>query len=247
MTDGIGDRFQRETKYTRAKLKGLQQGHPQQSAAGKHLATKARIKLEPPSKEHGAPLWDVLARRRSVRAYQESPLPLSRLSQLLWAAQGVTKRIYRHEFRTAPSAGALYPIETYLAVHAVEGIEPGIYRYDVHDHVLELVSAGDFRRDVAEAALGQLFTASANVVLIWTAVFARSKVKYGDRAYRYVYLDAGHIAQNVALAAVALGLGSCQIAALFDDEANALVGVDGDEESVIYMTAVGKPSGREED
>jgi SagB-type dehydrogenase family enzyme len=146
-----------------------------------------------------------------------------------------------YALRSAPSAGALYPIETYLSIQMVEGVEPGIYHYDVRQHELDLLRPGDFRAAVAEAALDQDFLAEAAVVFAWTAVFARSKWKYKERAYRYVYLDAGHIAQNVALAAVALGLGSCQIAALYDDEVNAVLGVDGKEESIVYMTALGRP------
>jgi SagB-type dehydrogenase family enzyme len=243
-SDGIGDRFQKETKYARPSPSAASSARTRR-AKPSGTAPRTRVKLEPPVPGGGAPLWETLAKRRSVRAYREAPLALADLSRLLWAAQGVTGKIYGYEFRAAPSAGALYPVETYLAAHAVDGLAPGVYRYDVHHHALERVRAGDFRREVAEAALGQTFTASAGVVFIWTAVFARSKVKYRERAYRYIYLDAGHIAQNLALAAVALGLGSCQIAALFDDEVNDLVGADGEEESVIYMTAVGWPETRE--
>jgi SagB-type dehydrogenase family enzyme len=146
-----------------------------------------------------------------------------------------------YALRSVPSAGALYPVETYLSVQMVEAIEAGIYHYSVREHELELLRTGDFQAAVSEAALDQGFLAEAAVVFAWTAVFARSKWKYKERAYRYVYLDAGHIAQNVALAAVALGLGSCQIAALYDDEVNVILGVDGKEESIIYMTALGRP------
>jgi SagB-type dehydrogenase family enzyme len=147
-----------------------------------------------------------------------------------------------YALRTAPSAGALYPVETYLSVQAVEGVESGIYHYGVQSHELELLRKGDFREAVALAALDQGFLAEAAAVFAWTAVFARSKWKYKERAFRYVYLDAGQIAQNLALAAVALGLGSCQVAALYDDEVNAVLGVDGKEESILYMTAVGRPA-----
>ena len=133
-------------------------------------------------------------------------------------------------------------METYLVVNSVEGIEPGVYHYAVQDHALEQLRAGDFRQAITRAALDQGMAARANVVFVWTAVFPRSKWKYLQRAYRYVYLDAGHVAQNVALAAVALGLGSCQIAALYDDESNTLLGVDGMQESTIYMTVVGRPA-----
>jgi SagB-type dehydrogenase family enzyme len=142
--------------------------------------------------------------------------------------------------RTAPSAGALYPLELYLSVQNVSAIESGLYHYAVEPHQLEGLAKGDFRLRVARAALDQEMAYAASAVFIWTAVFERSKWKYRQRAYRYVYLDAGHSAQNLALAAVALGLGSCQIAAIYDDEANELLGVDGVTESTIYMTAVGK-------
>jgi SagB-type dehydrogenase family enzyme len=192
----------------------------------------------------GSPLWDVIARRRSIRRYQPGSLSESDLSQLLWASQGITDRRPNIELRAAPSAGALYPIETYLALHDVSDIEPGIYHYDVLDHTLEQLGIGDFRQQVAAAALDQRIAFAANLVFIWTAVFPRSAWKYRQRAYRYIYLDAGHIAQNVALAAVGLGLGTCQIAALYDGEANQLVGVDGEEESTVYMTVVGKSEKR---
>jgi SagB-type dehydrogenase family enzyme len=112
----------------------------------------------------------------------------------------------------------------------------------VKGHVLEELRAGQFGHDITQAALGQKMCLEAAAVFIWTAVFQRSKWKYDQRAYRYVYLDAGHIAGNLALAAVAIGLGTCQIGALFDDEVNAIVGVDGTDESVVYMSVVGHPA-----
>ena len=118
---------------------------------------------------------------------------------------------------------------------------PGIYHYSIADHRLELVRKGALGEELARAALDQGMCARAPAVLIWTAVFERCRWKYGERAYRYVYLDAGHVAQNLSLAAVSLGLGSCQIAATFDDEVNELLGVDGEEESVLYMSVVGRP------
>jgi SagB-type dehydrogenase family enzyme len=175
-----------------------------------------------------------------VRRFRDAPLAEAEFSQLLWAAQGITRATSDFAFRTAPSAGALYPVETYVVVHFVAGVESGVYHYAVERHELDQLKVGDFRAAVYRAALDQEIAYSANVVFIWTAVFERSKWKYQQRAYRYVYLDAGHIAQNLALGAVALRLDSCQIAAIYDDEANALLGVDGVEESTIYMTAVGR-------
>jgi SagB-type dehydrogenase family enzyme len=239
--DAIGDSFQQETKYRR--------GHP--SGGGLDWATKPetykrypsapKVALSPPKTEDGAPIWDVLRKRRSERRYQRASLQEAALSQLLWASQGITQVRQNYGLRSAPSAGALYPVETYLVINAVEGIEPGVYHYGVESHELEQLKTGDFRAEIAQAALDQEMAAQANVVFVWTGVFGRSKWKYKQRAYRYVYLDVGHIAENLALAAVALGLGSCQIAALYDEEANALLGIDGIEESTIYMTTIGQP------
>jgi len=241
MAEGIGDRFQSETKYKRDELPAGYLDWRKKPEPYKAYPDAPKVKLPGPAGTGGMPVWEAVGRRRSVRDFRRSPVSAADLSQLLWASQGVTKVMGEYALRSAPSAGALYPIETYLSVQMIEEIEPGIYHYGVRKHELELLRPGDFRAEVAEAALDQGFLAEAAIVLAWTAVFARSKWKYKERAYRYVYLDAGHIAQNVALAAVALGLGSCQIAALYDDEVNAILGVGGKEESIVYMTALGRP------
>lgn len=241
MAEGIGDRFQTETKYERARLPAGYLDWRKKQGPYKVYPDAPRVKLPAPERAGGMPVWEAIGRRRSVRDFGRISLSAAGLSQLLWASQGLTRVMGEHALRTAPSAGALYPVETYLSIQLVEGMGQGIYHYNVREHELELLRSGDFRAAVAEAALDQGFLAEAAVVFAWTAVFARSKWKYKERAYRYVYLDAGHIAQNVALAAVALGLGSCQIAALYDDEVNAVLGVDGKEESIIYMTALGHP------
>jgi SagB-type dehydrogenase family enzyme len=240
-TNGVGDTFQQETKYRRGHLSGGGLDWAAKPKTYKRYPSVPKITLSPPKTKDGAPIWDVLRRRRSERRYQDAPLLEAELSQLLWASQGITHAHQNYGFRTAPSAGALYPVETYLVVNSIEEIQPGVYHYAVEDHELEQLKAGDFGDPVARAALDQGMAAQASAVFVWTGVFGRSKWKYKQRAYRYVYLDAGHIAENLALAAVALGLGSCQIAALYDEEANELLGVDGVEESTIYMTAVGKP------
>jgi len=238
---GVGDRFQQWTKYERGELRGRRLDWANKPATYKRYPEAPRVPLSAPSTDGGRPLWELLHRRRSERRYQDVPLKESELSQLLWAAQGITREGRGVDFRTAPSAGALYPVETYVVVHDVEGIGAGVYHYDVEQHGLEQLRLGDFRAATAAAALDQRIAARAKVVFVWTAIFGRSKWKYEERAYRYIYLDTGHIAQNVALAAVALDLGSCQIGALYDGEANELVGIDGLEESTIYMTAVGRP------
>lgn len=187
-------------------------------------------------------LDEALRRRKSVRDFQSKPIPLGHLSYLLWASSGVQRAEQGFEFRTAPSAGALYPIETYVVANEVRDLEPGVYHYGIRNHELEQIRSGDARRQIAAAALGQAMCATAAAVFAWTAVFARAKWKYAERAYRYIYLDAGHIAENLALAAVSLDLGTCQVGALFDDEVNKLIEVDGTEESVLYMSVVGIPA-----
>ncbi len=241
MAEGIGDRFQDETKYARDKLPGGYLDWSKKPGIYKDYSEAPKVDLPPPLEKGGMPVWETIGRRRSVRDFRSIPLSAAEVSQLLWASQGVTKVAGDFGLRAAPSAGALYPIETYLSVQMAENIEPGIYHYDVREHRLDQLRAGDFGAPVAEAALDQGFLAEAAVVFAWTAVFGRSKWKYKQRAFRYVYLDAGHIAQNVAVAAVALGLGSCQVAALYDGEVNSILGVDGEEESILYMTAVGHP------
>ena len=154
--------------------------------------------------------------------------------------RGITGREGPYLFRTTPSAGALYPLETYLIVHRIERLNPGIYLLDVPGFRLELLKEGDFSQEIVAAALHQSMAAAAAVVFVWTAVIKRSSWKYGERASRYIYLDAGHIGQNLYLAATALEIGCCTIGAFYDDKVNQLIGVDGREETAIYLAAVGK-------
>ena len=239
MAQGIGDRFQQETKYRRGELPGGQLDWANKPDTYKTYPQATRLRLPVPRLNGGRPLWTVIRQRRSVRRYQAGQVSVEQLSQLLWASQGLTEQRSGFGFRAAPSAGGLHPIETYLAIHAVAGLEAGLYHYAPQDHALEQLISGDLRLATARAALDQRIAHDADLVFVWSALLARSKWKYKERAYRYVYLDAGHIAQNLALAAVSLGLGTCQIAALYDDEANQLLGLDGTTESVIYMSAVG--------
>jgi SagB-type dehydrogenase family enzyme len=237
----IGDFFQQETKYIRGKLLGGPLIWSAKPKTYKTYPDSPKIELDDPEVNGGMPLWEAIQSRQSIRNYRNIPLEKRHLSQLLWATQGISREAMDFKFRTAPSAGALYPVETYLVLNNVEGIEQGVYHYDVKDHQLDLLKTGDFRMDVAHAALDQDMAYSANIVFVWTALFERSKWKYKQRAYRYVYLDAGHIAENLALSAVALGLGTCQIGALYDAEVNDLVDIDGKEESILYMSTVGHP------
>ncbi len=239
-----GDQFQRQTKYDRSRMPRTALDGSSQPQLYKQYPDAERVDLPPAKPLNDCPMHDALRNRKSIRDFTDVPIGSQSLSYLVWASTGTSRKEHGYEFRTAPSAGALYPIETYLCINNVQAIPPGIYHYAVRGHYLELLKSGDCAIDVARAALDQQMCRAAAVVFIWTAVFQRSKWKYGQRAYRYVYLDAGHIAENLALAAATLELGSCPIAALYDDEMNRIIGVDGAEESVIYMTAVGYPAAR---
>ena len=236
-----GDRFQRETKYDPDKMPEHRLNWQARPELYKEYPEAAKIELprfEPP---RPMSLDQALKQRKSIRDFRDKPISKGQLAYLLWASTGIQRVEAGYEFRTAPSAGALYPIETYLTVNNVKGLEPGIYHYSIRSHRLEQLRQGSFRRQTAEAALGQGMCATACVVFLWSAVFERCKWKYGQRAYRYIYLDAGHIAENLALAAASLDRGSCEIGALYDDRANEIVCIDGIEESVICMAAVGVP------
>jgi SagB-type dehydrogenase family enzyme len=235
----IGKKFQKETKYIRDKIpKGFfEQGDP--ALPFKSYPDAKKITLPSPIHSGGPALWDVLMSRRSARAYGTDSISAEDLSQLLWAGQGITAEHHGFLLRTAPSAGALYPIETYVGVANVKNVPEGLYHYDVRTAELSRIVSGDVSKRLAEAALGQRMVQNAAVVFLWTAVFARSGVKYRNRAYRYVYLDCAHAAQNVLLAVTALGLSACPIAALYDEEINALLGVDGETESILYMASIG--------
>jgi SagB-type dehydrogenase family enzyme len=240
--DDRGRAYLRETRHGRSRLVGGRMDWANQPEWFKTYPDAPRVRLPDLALDDGG-LFDALARRRSVRAYSPEPLALGELSALLWAAAGVTARREGFAFRTAPSAGGLYPIEHYVVANEVEGLEQGLYHYDVLGRALERLRAADLRLPIARAALDQGIAADAQAVFVWTAVLERSRWKYGERFVRYVLLDAGHIAENVALAATAMGLGTCQIAAFFDEEAADVLGVDPDAEPVVYMSAAGRPDG----
>ena len=242
MLEGLGDRFQRETKYIRGESLVGGMSWENLPEPFKLYSNVQIVNLPEPKDLSGMSFNEALLKRKSIREYSLEPIQLDQLSYILWAANGIRNREASQEFRTAPSAGALYPIETYLVVSDVSDLNPGIYHYSVQKHELETLKKGKFTREMVRAGMGQEMLRKAAVTFVWTAIFERSKWKYRQRAYRYVYLDTGHIAENLALAATSLGLGSCQIGALFDDEVNLIIGVDGIEESVLYMSTVGQPA-----
>jgi len=235
----VGDEFQQGTKYRRGAMEDHSLDWANKPGVFHRFTDVESVKLPSPKERAGPSLWTTIGLRRSRRNFSYDPMRREDLAQLLWAAAGITGDASGLPLRTVPSAGGLYPIETYVAVNRVHGMEAGVYHYFPPGNSLELLRRGDYSKAVAHAALDQKMASAAAVVLIWTAVLERAKWKYRQRAFRYVYLDAGHIGQNVALAAEGLGLGCCAIGALYDEEVNDLVGADGEEETVVYMTCVG--------
>jgi SagB-type dehydrogenase family enzyme len=197
-----------------------------------------RIVLPAPGEERGLSLAEAIEQRRSRREYTNEPLPLADLSRLLHAAGGITDPT--RGFRSAPSAGALYPIEIYVVVHNVPELAPGLYHYATAEHALEQLQSRDLRAALLVAGIGQEMLGQAQVCFILSAVFQRTRWKYRERTYRYILLEAGHIGQNLYLAATSLGLGACAIGAFLDDDCNDLLGLDGEEEAALYLIPVGK-------
>lgn len=235
----IGERFHYETSLTwRGVLGDLFRAKPKKPPQYKTYPGAKLVKLPSP-KYRGMTLEDAIKKRRSVRNYSPKTLSISQLSQLLFAAQGITGKMYGQPLRTAPSAGALYPFEIYLVVNNVQGLSKGIYHYAILNHELELVKLGDFSNQVTDAGLKQDMLGDADVTFVLSAIFDRVRHKYGERGFRYVYIEAGHISQNIYLQAVSLGLGSVSVGAFLDEKVNQLIGINGYTEAVIYLHAIG--------
>ncbi len=180
----------------------------------------ARIALPAPEIGIGMPVEQALHLRRSIRDFSDKPLSLGQVSQLVWAAQGTTSA---EGFRTAPSAGALYPLDVYLAAGEIGDLPAGVYLYNPADQILVEVALGDRRRQLSDAVLAQGWIRTAAAVIILTAVYRRTMGKYGERGRRYVHLEAGHAAQNVYLQTTSLGLGTTTVGAFHDDKVKAVL------------------------
>ncbi len=194
------------------------------------------IKLPKPKFSGTVSLEEALFRRRSVREYGRSPLSLEEVSQLLWAAQGIT---HPYGYRTAPSAGALYPLEVYIHATNVRELEKGIYKYAPPTHSLLTVKLGDFSEEIYRAGLSQEQILMAPLIILFFAVFERTTAKYGRRGVRYVFNEVGHAGQNVHLQATALGLGTVVIGAFYDEDLKRIVGAP-EEEEPLYIMPVGR-------
>lgn len=213
----------------------LMAGLAQNTAGGAHMAATG-ITLPPPSKMGSISLEEALARRRSVREFTQQPLTLGQISQLLWATQGHSGP----QHRTAPSAGATYPLEIYLVVGNTENLPAGLYRYLPEQHRLETVFEGDIRQRLAAAAADQEWIGRAPAVLVIAALPQRTASRYGVRAERYVQLEAGHAAQNTLLQATSLGLGAAPVGAFNDAEVSRLLHLPAGS-TPLYIIPVGRP------
>lgn len=193
--------------------------------------------LPSPQTDSDVSIESVLKSRRSLRNYSDKPVSLEEVSQLLWAAQGITGE--NMPFRTAPSAGATYPLETYVIAGNIEGLEAGVYKYNPQQHQLQIVNTNDVRSEVAAAGLGQAFISQAPLSILFTAIYSRTTNRYGQRGNMYVHMEAGHAAQNICLQAEALNMGAVPVGAFNDDRMRSAVGIS-DKEKPLYLLSIGK-------
>lgn len=187
----------------------------QAASAGQNMGKPSSVKLPEPRTDAGTSVEQALRQRRSARSFAAEPLKLSEVAQLLWSAQGITSR---DGLRTAPSAGALYPLEIYLVAGNVNDLPVGVWHYLPDNHRLEQLADSDIRSPLAHAALDQAWIREAAAVVVFAAVYERTTRKYGKRGIRYVHIEAGHAAENLFLQAVSLDLNTVIVGAFRDDE-----------------------------
>lgn len=189
-------------------------------------------------------LREIIVKRRSAREYTGKPISLNDLNIVLRNSYGITGRAMlphniEQKLRAVPSGGALFPLEIYAACFRVEGVEPGIYHYNVQDESLECVRQGEFHNELGRACFYEEMFQKLPVLVMISGILKRSSIKYTERAYRFMVLEAGHVGQNLCLSATALGLGNIMLGGYLDDELNKVIGLDGVNETVIYTAALG--------
>ena len=244
MSKGIGHDFMMRTRYRYLDMSDQMKGIPQPPLELECKRQNEAIDLTPVRSLgiSGVDLKTAIENRRSVRSYTAQSMELDELSFLLWVTQGVKQTIGNTAtLRTVPSAGARHAFETFLLINNVASLQPGLYRFLATQHKLIPANLTEDVADmIVEGCLGQAFVKEAAVTFVWVAVPYRMNWRYGERGYRYLHLDAGHVCQNLYLAAEAIQCGVCAIAAFEDDTMNRILGVDGEEHFVIYVAAVGK-------
>lgn len=196
-----------------------------------------KIKLPAPDKKGGMPVEMAINNRRSVRNYSDKPVGIKEISQILWSAQGITNK--ERSLRAAPSAGATYPLELYLVADNVKGLEDGVYHYITEGHYIQEIKDEQIKGKLATAAFGQSFISKAPVMLVISAVYERTTLKYGERGKRYVHMEAGHVAENIYLQAESLHLGTVVVGAFTDKKVKQLIGMK-EQETPMYIIPVGK-------
>jgi len=238
MGDNIGYEFIEKTKYPYTSQSDQDKGFPQPPLAITFPGVGDAIELPPPPE---TPLKQIIDTRASTRAYRSAPISQEELSFLLWCTQGIKSYTETRTRRTVPSAGARHALETFLLVNRVRGIAPGIYHYVAFQHALQArVISNTIADDVVAVCLQQEFIRESAVTFFWVAILERMVWRYTERGFRYLFLDAGHVCQNLYLSAESIGCGACAIGAFDDDRLNDLLGVDGKQKFVVYMAAVGK-------
>ena len=241
MTPDIGPNFIARTKFIHLAPSPQQQGVPAPPVQMSPDPDAPKLDLAQPHPADSS-IAALITRRTSIRDYADTPLTRDELSLLLWCTQGV-KDVFRNfaTLRTVPSAGARHALETYLLINRVADLAPGLYHYLPLTHQLESCPAPEsIADDITHACLEQAFIKTAAVTFIWTAVTDRMTWRYAQRGYRYLFLDAGHVCQNLYLTAESLDCGVCAIGAFDDDYLNQLFRLDGHSQFVIYLAALGK-------
>lgn len=217
------------------KIYGMSQSKNLENKMGSDYESET-IKLPRPKYESTTSVEKALLKRRSIRQFKDESLTLIEVSQLLWSSQGITNP---QGFRTAPSAGALYPLEVYLVAGNVDKLPAGIYKYKPDGHKLKRIAKEDKRAELCKAVLGQRCVKDAPMVMVFSAVYERTTWKYGERGIRYVHIEVGHAAQNVYLQTVSLDLGTVVVGAFSDDKVKKIIGMPATEHP-LYIMPVGK-------
>lgn len=237
----VGQRFHLETGFGAAGSKTLNPHWGRELPTFKTYEGAARLRF-PAASVGNLSVEDAISHRRSTRSFSKKPMSLEHLAGVLMAGYGITEPHGDAGRRGVASAGGLYPMELYVIVAAVDSLPAGIYHFRPADTSLERIAEGDFSAGVYEAGNRQRTTESSPATLIIAARFDRTTGKYADRGYRYVYIEAGAICQNVYLQTAALGLGTCAVGAFNDDAVSALIGIDGFDEAPILMMPLGFPA-----
>lgn len=252
MNKSIGSEFFEKSKYEHMGESDQTLGKPQPPVEQEPGKDQKIIELPVPSslKLGDFPLRKAIDQRRTVRKYAPEPISLDELSYLLWCTQGVQQlnRAYtkggRITLRTVPSAGARHAFETYILANRVEGLPAAMYRFWATEHKLvEISTDASLAASLTEACLDQPMIKEAAATFVWVVDVYRMNWRYQERGYRYMLLDAGHVCQNMYLAAESIGCGACAVGAYNDDEVNRVMGLDGVEQFTIYIAPVGKKIG----